>query len=172
MLDETISLSTYQAEWKEIYFQEKRVLSAVFQGNDERYEHIGSTSIEGMVAKPIIDIMIGLNSLEIDTMIEEQLKGLGYEGFGEAGVPGRLYYRKRTNPYINLQVTIQGSSIWVHNILFRDYLRSHPEDVFKYSEVKQEIVHSGGTTLLQYSDEKAEIIQQILAKARKWSQGI
>lgn len=125
-----------------------------------------------MIAKPIIDIMIGLNSLEIDVITEEQLKELGYEGFGEAGVPGRLYYRKRTNLYINLQVTIQGSSIWNNNILFRDYLRSHPEDVNKYSEVKQEIVHSGGTTLLQYSDKKADIIQEILAKARKWSQGV
>jgi GrpB-like predicted nucleotidyltransferase (UPF0157 family) len=135
-IDEPVHLMSYQENWKEVYESEKKLLISVFSDQAIGFEHIGSTSIEGMIAKPIIDILIGLRSLDIGNDLEKKLNDLGYEGFGEAGVPGRLYYRKRKINNINLQITKWKSVLWEENILFRDYLRSHPEDANKYAEMK------------------------------------
>lgn len=169
-IDEPVHLISYQREWKKIYESEKTLLISVFSGQAIEFEHIGSTSIEGMIAKPIIDIMIGLRSLDIGEVLEKQLNDLGYAGFGEAGVPGRLYYRKRKDTDINLQITRWKSLLWEENILFRDYLRNHPEDANKYAEIKRLTFSKGVITLLKYSDEKSHVIQEIMNRARKWTQ--
>jgi len=168
-IDEPVHLISYKKEWKDIYESEKKLLLPVFSGQAIEFEHIGSTSIEGMIAKPIIDIMIGLRSLEIGRELKKLLNDLGYVGFGEAGVPGRLYYRKRKVNDINLQLTKWKSLLWEENILFRDYLRSHPEDAIKYAEIKLMNFNKGFNTLLKYSDEKSLVIQEIMRKARKWN---
>ncbi|WP_062047726.1 GrpB family protein [Bacillus sp. JCM 19034] len=168
-LDENVHLSSYRADWIEIYDEAKQQLFHVFSDKAIEIEHIGSTSIRGMVAKPIIDIMIGLIILEIDELLEKNLAKLGYEGFGEAGVPGRLYYRKRNNKDINLQITLWGSQLWNDNLLFRDYLRSHPDEAIHYSRFKQLTINKGINTLLKYSDEKSKVMDEIMNNAREWN---
>ncbi|MFS0727653.1 GrpB family protein [Paenibacillus sp. 1P07SE] len=168
-LDESVHLSSYREDWIDIFNEAKLQLSYAFLDNAIEIEHIGSTSIRGMVTKPIIDIMVGLKALKIDEFQERYLVKLGYEGFGEAGVPGRLYYRKRNNKDINLQITIWGSQLWNDNLLFRDYLRSHPDEASHYSKVKQLTINKGIDTLLKYSDEKSKVIQEIMNNAREWN---
>lgn len=168
-IDEIIELSPYQDEWKKIYGQEKRKLEPVFAEKAVEFAHIGSTSVEGMTAKPIVDILIGLKELHIDERTDRQLVALQYEGMGEAGVPGRVHYRKRIGTKINLQITEWNSALWRDNLLLRDYLRTHPEQAHVYAQAKLHTLASGINTLLQYSDVKSGTIAELLEKAREWA---
>ncbi|OZB96256.1 GrpB family protein [Paenibacillus sp. XY044] len=168
-IDEIIELSPYQDKWKEIYEQEKRKLEPVFAEQAVEFAHIGSTSVEGMTAKPIVDILIGLKELQIGEWTDRQLVSMQYEHM--LGVPGRIHYRKRTGLKINLQITEWDSTIWRDNLLFRDYLRSHPEQAHAYAEAKRNTLARGINTLLEYSDEKSGTIAGLLEKARDWAKG-
>lgn len=170
-IDETVHLSPFREAWKETFLSEKRKLQPLF-GEEVSIEHIGSTSVEGMVAKPVIDMMIGLQKLSVDAETESRLHKVSYAAFGEAGVPGRRYYRKREGDHINLQVTVMHSNVWTDNVLFRDYLRMHQADRDKYSNYKQAILDKGIGTLLAYSDAKSGLIFELMERARKWDQQV
>ena len=169
-LDEIIHLTSFNQTWKDTYLSEKHILQPLF-GEEIQIEHIGSTSVEGMIAKPVIDIMIGLKTLLVDHETEIRLKGLSYIGFGEAGVAGRFYYRKRQGNNINLQVTIMNSQLWNDNLIFREYLRTHKTEADKYSNMKLFIMNKGIDTLLKYSEQKSNLILELMKNAREWSQG-
>jgi len=120
-----------------------------------------------MVAKPIVDILVGVRTLELDRATTNRLTELGYEGFGEAGVKGRLYFRKRREHAFNLAVVIWNGEQWMNNLLIRDYLRRSPEAARQYGEQKMNAIRSGHTTLLAYSDEKAECVGRLLEQAKR-----
>ncbi|MGI6706729.1 MAG: GrpB family protein [Clostridia bacterium] len=82
-------------------------------------EHIGSTSIPGIWAKPIVDIMVGVESFPLGESLIDKMIELGYEYLGEAGVRGRLYFLKRFPKAYNVHVTQFGNMIWKNNILLR-----------------------------------------------------
>lgn len=166
-INESIQITKYNPEWPALFEQEKASLQKIF-GNVP-IEHFGSTAIPGLTAKPIIDILVGLPALTIENHSIELAK-LGYTGFGEAGVPGRLYFIKRL-PSIgyNLAVTIYKSDLWNNNIILRDYLRTHPEEVKQYAQIKEDILTSGAATLLEYSERKHEFVHNLLNKARLWA---
>ena len=130
-------------------------------------QHFGSTSVQGMFAKPIIDVLIGVKTLELNNSVTNKLLKLGYKGFGDAGVKGRLYFRKRQDHAYNLAVVIWEGEQWVNNLLLRDYLRDNPEIAKQYCEGKLSAIHKGCTTLLSYSDDKADYVQNLLEQAKK-----
>lgn len=101
-------------------------------------EHIGSTSIPGIWAKPIVDIMIGVKSLPLEKSQICKVIELGYEYLGEAGVSGRIYFRKRFPKAYNVHITQFGNLIWNNNILLRDFLRSNKDEAMRYSELKKD----------------------------------
>lgn len=135
-------------------------------------EHVGSTSVAGtsakpMLAKPIIDIMVGLRQNSIGP-VRTKLVSLGYEDLGEAGVPGRLHFRRRTNSPFNVHVTPYGGPIWRANLALRDFLLAHPDAVTEYAEAKRAALQDGCNTLLQYSDHKSATVQRLLNRALEW----
>ncbi|MEC0236184.1 GrpB family protein [Paenibacillus kribbensis] len=130
-------------------------------------QHFGSTSVQGMFAKPIIDILVGVKTLELNNSVSNKLIELGYEGFGETGVKGRLYFRKRQEHAYNLAVVIWNGEQWINNLLIRNYLRDNPHVAKQYAEKKLNAIHKGYTTLLSYSDEKADYVSNLLEQAKK-----
>lgn len=167
-IDEEIHLEEYNLSWVSQYEEEKQELQKVFADNAVQIEHFGSTSIPGMVAKPIVDILIGVKILGKDDEIFLNLVSLGYECFGEIS-PGRLYLRKRGSKSFNLAIVKLGSDLWINNIVLRDYLRLHPEEVVQYCKVKQKAYLGGARTLLHYSDLKGPFISEALQRARLWA---
>jgi GrpB-like predicted nucleotidyltransferase (UPF0157 family) len=131
-------------------------------------EHIGSTSVPGLAAKPILDIMIGVAGELVAGLVDDALVRLGYDALGEAGVPGRLYFRKRGPVSVNVHVVVFGGSHWHNNLAIRDYLRTHPEEVAEYAEHKRQVIAGGGSTLLAYSERKAGFVAALLERARGW----
>lgn len=164
-IDEEIKLVPYSGEWEVLYKLESARIREKLNENVIDIQHIGSTSIPGIFAKPIIDIMVGIKDIKQSISIIKNLENLGYEYFGEANVPGRLYFRTRGRHHYNIAVCQFQSEIWTNNILFRDYLRANPDEAKTYGLNKKRIFEAGIDTLLKYSDLKDPMIKEIMKKA-------
>ena len=165
--NERIELSEYNPRWKISFQSERQVLEHKLSVFLPVIEHIGSTAIPNLIAKPIIDILIGIRDYPIPDCSIETMKSIGYEYHGEAGVSGRVYFTKRQEENnFNVHITLVNGDIWNNNILFRDYLLSNPDVATNYSELKRDIFNSGIVTLLEYSAQKADFILQALRKAK------
>jgi len=93
-IDEPVELSIGRTDWAQLFTEECHKLHQVLP-EEAAIEHIGSTAVPGMVAKPVIDIMVGVPCPFPGGTDFPPFSSLGYEPLGEAGVPGRLYFRKR-----------------------------------------------------------------------------
>jgi GrpB-like predicted nucleotidyltransferase (UPF0157 family) len=162
-IDEPVHLSLYNPEWPVLFAAEaKRIVSVL--PTQVLVEHIGSTSVVGLLAKPIIDIMVGIRLQDVNS-VRRGLRALGYDDLGEAGVPGRLYFRRRVKHAFNIHVVRYGGPIWRKNIALREYLREEAEAALVYAEVKRSAIESGATMLLSYSDYKREALGELITRA-------
>jgi GrpB-like predicted nucleotidyltransferase (UPF0157 family) len=165
-----VHLVPHQQDWSAMYEAEKkRLLTAV-----KRYildiQHVGSTAIPGIPAKPIIDIGIAVQNFEQAAVCIEPIVALGYVYVGENGIPRRHYFRKtdengRRTHHLHLN-EITGLD-WANQIDFRDYLRQHPETAAQYARLKTGLAQQYPTDRLAYLDGKAPFIETTLHLARQ-----
>jgi GrpB-like predicted nucleotidyltransferase (UPF0157 family) len=167
-IDESITVVNYDPIWPQLFVQEQAFIKAAFAHWAIEIQHFGSTAVPGLSAKPIIDILVGLPELHLEAGQIETLARLGYEYLGEAGVSGRLAFRKRRSQAFNLAVVQWHGKLWRDNLLLRDYLRKHPQAARCYEQRKYEAVGQGHTTLLSYSEQKKAVIEELLEQARAW----
>src|SRR5712692_7998308 len=165
----SIIIADYNPVWPVLFEEEKARILAVAGNYIDEIQHVGSTSVPGLGAKPIIDIMVGLRERSLVEQCIQPLEGLGYEYLGEYGISERHYFRKpladigsRTH---HIHMIVRGSDFWKRHILFRDYLRAHPEDARHYYLLKKELADKFGSDREGYMDAKTEFIEAILAKA-------
>jgi GrpB-like predicted nucleotidyltransferase (UPF0157 family) len=129
-------------------------------------EHIGSTSVPGLAAKPVIDLMAATADLDAVAAREDALAGLGYRRL-DTGMPGRLFYYRDEAGRRALQLHVVPSDTWEtrNERLLRDHLRGHPGDAWRYGELKQRLAaeHTDGT---EYTKAKTELIQELTDRAR------
>jgi GrpB-like predicted nucleotidyltransferase (UPF0157 family) len=163
-LDEPIHVVTPDPAWADQGRMLVQDISAALHGLPVDVAHIGSTAVPGLEAKPIIDVQVGCPTVKIDVVVA-RLEQLGFEYLGEAGVPGRQYLRRRSGPLANVHVVGRQGQLWTDNLLFRDYLITHPEAVARYASAKREAARRA-PTLLAYSDLKAQIVAEIMSAAR------
>lgn len=159
----------YNKLYPELYQNEERKLNEAL-GNDILIEHIGSTAVPGLGGKGIIDIMIAVFREQM-----EKYSGLvqkaGYEYKVSGGNEERIFYQRdvpdKKNRLIryHLHLTFPESSSWMEALAFRDYLRSHPDEVEKYAEIKKKAALESDQTKEKYMAIKEPIIQDILKKA-------
>lgn len=164
-IDEPIHLSEYQESWPAQFLIEKSRLISALVIPDENCQHVGSTAVPGMIAKPIIDIMLGLSDLDPTGRHAQIFVGLGYQAMGEAGVPDRLYFRRRGVTNINLHVVKFLGHHWSNNLSLRDFLRSEEKARDAYRKAKLAAVSAGAKTLLAYSTMKAPAVESLLREA-------
>jgi len=161
LLDEPVSLAPPDPRWRELALEEAARLRGALP--EVEVEHVGSTAVPGLEGKPIIDLLVGVRELSGALRLPD------YEACGEAGVPGRLYFRKRGPVSFNAQVVEHGSPLWCDTIVLRDYLRAHPEERERYAGDKRRALASGASTLLRYSEEKESAVRDLLERARRWA---
>jgi GrpB-like predicted nucleotidyltransferase (UPF0157 family) len=163
-----VELADYSAKWHEEFLQQKEVLSKIFGDDAVSIEHVGSTSIPGLKAKPIIDIQVAVNDLEVALKHKEELEKEGYEFRGNAGVEGRYFFAKgpQDNRTHYLHVEPYKSSNWETHIYFRDYLIEHPEALEAYQKLKEELAEKYPEDRKSYTAGKNDFIVGILEKAR------
>jgi len=168
-LNEKIYLEQYNPDWVLQFEEEKLKLQNKLNLYDVCcIEHIGSTAIPNITAKPIVDILIGIKIYPPNEDMLKVMKDTGYANWDEAGIEGRIYLTKR-NPdcFFNCHIVQYESDIWNNNILLRDYLIKHEDEAMAYSELKQKIIKQGVNDLLEYSNKKSEFILALLEKARQ-----
>lgn len=127
--------------------------------------HIGSTSVPGLPAKPIIDIMPGLRSFEDGFNCVEPMQSLGYEYRGEFGIPRRHYFSRRApGADQNVHMYPVGEGQWHGHLVLRDHLRTHPGDRERYHRLKEELAALHPWDVEAYADAKGPFIRSILGQ--------
>ena len=160
----------YNPEWSREFEQERARLEETFASTNAVIEHIGSTAVPGLAAKPVIDIMVGVAALSDAEARIDSLRAEGYEYVPEyeAQLPQRRYFRKplagpRTH---HVHCVLRGSSFWHDHLTFRDYLRAHPAAARAYATLKQDLASRHAADREAYSEGKSEFIRSILTHAR------
>jgi len=166
-------LAPYNANWPAAFQQESATIRSALSGTPITLHHVGSTSIPGIVAKPVIDMLGVVPTIDDIDAREHQLAAIGYEGLGEFGISGRRYFRKtapdgaRTH---HLHVFAADSPAIDRHLDFRDYLRAFPKEATAYAELKQKLATQ--FTGEDYSEGKSEFIRSIEERAAAWREGI
>ncbi len=163
-VDEPVFVTEYRSAWPSLFASEQRRICVALGVSPSDLEHIGSTAVPGLVAKPTIDLMLGVHSMPPPALMA-RITQLGYEALGEADVPGRLYFRLRGALEANLHVVLKGGSHWVNNLALREYLRSNAAARARYAQAKLAAISCGASTLLAYSAAKASAISGLLEEA-------
>jgi GrpB-like predicted nucleotidyltransferase (UPF0157 family) len=171
-VDEPIEVASADPSWPDWFKAEAARLrealpSRVFPG----IEHIGSTAVPGLDAKPIIDIMLGTTDPTSLRDYLPVLEGLGYESLGIAGVPGRWALRRRGGDRaVNISVIAFEGNRWRENLATRQYLRASSAARNRYAQAKHQAISQGANMLFAYSDAKRPALEGIVAEALSQSQ--
>ena len=154
----------YQSDWPRRFLVEKESLQKVFGGTALEIEHIGSTSIEGLSSKPIIDIVVMIENHENANAFADGLAQMGYK-FHSASTE-RLFYTKGDPIEYHLSIAYANrGGFWPRQILFRDYLRTHPDVRDEYAKLKNDLLQKDPTGSDGYIAGKTEFVQGILKQA-------
>jgi GrpB-like predicted nucleotidyltransferase (UPF0157 family) len=168
-LDENVELVPYDDAWPDIYDQERFRIALAFGvfPKSGLIQHIGSTAVPGLIAKPVVDLMVGVGKWPPPPALIKGICGLGYENLGEAGVPERVYLRLRGTRNFNAHVVRRSSAHWANNIALRELLRSDAAAREKYAAAKITALNKGGGRLLAYSAAKHAAVAELIATATR-----
>ena len=160
-----VRLVPYNPAWPGLFEREAETLRKTAGDRIGRIEHIGATSIPGMEAKAILDLMAEVKSEAEGIALAPAMETLGYEFHPDEDVPGRLYFWKgfpdRRSTH-HLSLTMEGSEFWNRQILFRDHLRSHAGLRQKYIELKQALALQFTHDRPSYIEGKTEFVEMVL----------
>ena len=133
-----IEVVDYNPEWKKLFKIEAKKIKNVLGKNCVEIHHIGSTSVKGLKAKPVIDIMTVVKDINLVDEQKTEFQELGYECLGENGIKGRRFYTKvDDNPTHHIHILEKGNKADIErHLAVRDYLRNHADVARKYAELK------------------------------------
>jgi len=166
-----IVVVTHDPAWKTEFEEEAQRILRVLGDCVSCLHHIGSTAIPGILAKPVIDILMEVeNIVELDKTLSA-MEGLGYESMGEFGIPGRRYFRRsnalgvRTHQVHAFEA---GSPDIARHLAFRDYMIAHPTEAGAYGELKLNLAREFPEDIHRYMDGKDPFIKEHEARALAW----
>ncbi|MDR4170056.1 hypothetical protein CN507_25430 [Bacillus cereus] len=167
-MDGKIIIKPYQQYWHTEFLNEKNKIVPLLHEEIIAIEHIGSTAVEGLGAKPLIDMMIGVTNLQITENWREDLEEIGYE-YVPKKTPNWRFFRKGTwrAGTHHLHVYIYNSEEWKNNLLFRDFLKNHDWAREEYRVLKEMLAASYPFDRVSYTNAKAPFICNILELAKK-----
>ena len=166
-----IVIAEYNSAWPMMFEQEREAVWRALGTLVLEVEHIGSTAIPGLPAKPIIDLLVGIRSLEeARSHAVKPLVQLGYVYIPEyePWLPDELFFRKGVpGPWTHhVHVMEPGNPRWQDHLRFRDYLRTHPTTAAAYSDLKKSLAHQFGEDIGAYRDAKDDFVREVLTRAR------
>jgi GrpB-like predicted nucleotidyltransferase (UPF0157 family) len=130
-------------------------------------EHIGSTSVPGCAAKPIVDLDVVVSGPELVADAVARLETIGYAHEGDLGIDGRqTFLWPPGEPKHHLYVVVEGGASHRAHVQFRDHLRTHPNQVADYVELKRRLASQHGSDRDGYTAAKTALIERVLADAR------
>ncbi|KAA0948536.1 GrpB family protein [Sporosarcina sp. ANT_H38] len=163
-----VTLVEHSNNWKALFKVEKDQLNAIIGEHVVDIQHIGSTAIDGIAAKPLLDILVGVKSMEeVQKFDKHKLKEATYYHLGRVKIEGKEVFAKFSNlealtkTHV-LHVVEYGGDWWQKHTFFRDYLNEHPEVAKQYEELKKELAEAFPTDERTYTDGKKNFIDKIL----------
>ena len=172
--DGTVEVVPHNARWAAQFAAEARQLQSVLASLKPTIEHIGSTSVQGLPAKPTIDVLVLVDDVQEVLRYRDALGALGYDyrpGSLTAS-DDQLFFRKvaatgkRTH---HLHVVARRSSKGRDYVAFRDYLTSHAEEARAYSDVKLDLAERFANERMRYVEEKARYVDVLMERVRTWA---
>jgi GrpB-like predicted nucleotidyltransferase (UPF0157 family) len=166
-----VTVVEYRPEWAKMFEDEERVIRAALGDVSARVEHVGSTAVEGLAAKPIVDIMVGLKDFSLADGLVPKVEALGYEYVRkfEEVMPFRRFFKKERDGVRTHQIHMVavGCEFWERLLLFRDFLRRNPEVAAKYASLKKELAGREWGDVDEYADAKTEFVKEVEEEARR-----
>ena len=167
---DNVELSKYHPGWKKAFEETKKAIQKELGNKVLGVEHIGSTAIPGMSAKPILDLMVAVNSIDNYEEYVTPLNKLGYEFRRDNRIrQDHILFSKGPANFRTqyLKLTQKSSQFWKESILFRDYTINHPDIAKEYQELKEKLQASHSSNREAYTEAKAGFIQRILKLAQE-----
>jgi len=164
-----IEIVEYKPEWPMLFQEAKNAILQVIGDKVQAIEHVGSTSVPGLGAKPIIDILAAVRHLSDADDCIEPLRSIGYTYVPEyeESIPERRYFHGGPpEDHRHLHMVEGTSDFWRRHMLFRDYLRAHTEVARHYETLKKDLAARYGADREGYTDAKTSFIESALADAR------
>lgn len=165
----TVKLVKYSPMWRKSFECEQKKLQKIFGRDALEIQHVGSTAIPGMLAKPVIDIALIVSSFQKARRYVNKLKEIGYDIKKNDTMKERLFFtkgpeKKRTH---YLHIGEIGSGYAEDMILFRDYIRQHNDALKDYFELKVQLAAKYQNTREIYTAKKEKLVKEIVKKAKK-----
>jgi GrpB-like predicted nucleotidyltransferase (UPF0157 family) len=159
--------------WPALFARTARALRVALGDVPSRIDHIGSTAVPGLAAKPVIDIQISVPALEPVSRYRGALESLGYVFREDNEERTKRYFRERPGqPRTHVHVRRAGSWSEQFALLFRDYLRVHPDDARRYATFKIRLAEKYGEDRDGYTEAKGPFLWEIMKKADRWSKAV
>lgn len=160
-----VELRDHDPSWKVLFQRERESLAQALGRSAISIEHVGSTAVPGLRAKPVIDILVAVESLRLED-VEGRLAELGYVHVPIGG-PERLFFRKGMPRTHHLHVVRFDGEERRKHLMFRDRLMTHPEEAAEYQRLKEDLAHRFREDRQAYSDGKDQFIRMILDRAER-----
>ncbi|MFE0419922.1 GrpB family protein [Streptomyces tendae] len=158
-----VGLRSYDARWADIYLRHRRRILDALAGADVDVEHIGSTSVPGLAAKPIVDIVVAVPDITAEEDYLDGLLAAGYEL--RVREPGHRLVRTPARD-VHVHVYGRGDAAVHEYLLLRDHLRTHADDRALYESVKRDLIGRRWNDMNDYADAKSDVIRAIKSRAR------
>jgi NAD-dependent deacetylase len=164
-----LEVVTYDPSWPQRYAEESVRIQGTLGSSALELEHMGSTAVSGLAAKPVIDISVGLGCAELSREQVAAMEGLGYEYLAENGLPGRLFFRKDEagRRAYHVHAVERGGEHWHRHRAFREYLRAHPDEIESYAAEKLRVAEVA-TTHEEYWERKQPYVDALFGRAWAW----
>ncbi len=163
-LDGPVLLVEYDPGWPESFAREAERIQGALGARALRVEHVGSTSVPGLVAKPVIDVVLTVANSADEGSYLPSLEEAGYALRIREPAWHEHRLLKRADPDVNLHVFSWGSSEIERMLTFRDHLRSRPDDRERYAEAKRDLARRVWKYRQNYADAKTGVIEEILSR--------
>ena len=164
-----VEVKPYDKLWVSKFEEESRKLYEIFGAEMMELHHIGSTSVSGLHAKPIIDMMPVVRDIHRVNEYNTAMIAIGYEPKGENGIAGRRYFQKGgDNRTHHVHIYARGNSEIKRHVAFRDYLRAHPDVAQEYGRLKEKLSQKFPYDIESYIKGKELLASEIYRKAIVW----
>lgn len=169
MRTEYVIVEDYNPQWEQEFIKIKKEIESCLGPLALSIEHVGSTSVKGLAAKPIIDLDVVINDQSLLNDVIQRLGSIGYIYEGNLGIEGREAFKYKSKPHLmthHLYVCPKDSKELYRHITFRNYLRNHPEARKAYSKIKKEAALLFPNSIEQYIEYKSTCINEIYKKCK------
>jgi GrpB-like predicted nucleotidyltransferase (UPF0157 family) len=159
-----VVLEPWSAGWAGWFEQERAVLQEVL-GLRAVVEHVGSTAVPGLAAKPVLDVLVGLPALGPDDVRVREMEARGYHSFGEYGLDGRVFFTRPGSMWVHVHVVERGGEQWRRHLMFRDAMRGDAGLAEEYAALKRSLAERYADDRETYTDAKAAFVEAVLDRA-------